>query len=146
MAQKRKSSLNKRTVHYPGKVDLTNFGKGPVKWLTIQQRGTREIVMFFGYETPTRFIGIRPADMVRAPCTHCGQTPFATYTAKSQERPHVCPGFIGRDSVGYEVPCANGTEAHVCTGQPSMSWHGVSHWLRPEWEILNYEQYHTRND
>src|SRR5262245_28765750 len=139
MAQ-RKSARAQRTVHYPGKPDLANYGQGPARWRLIERIGTDETLTIFGYESHRDYIGIPPADMGRAPCSHCGQLAFQRFTGTTaeilvskHEIIHTCPGFLGRDSLGVEVPCPEGHE-HVCTGKPSMSWHGVSRYPRTEWK------------
>lgn len=140
------SRKSQRTIHYPGQPDLDRYHQGPARWRRLRQKeGDTEIIVY-GYEAGNKFVGIPPTDMNRAPCSHCGQLAFARFahdTAagvlldKDNAIVHTCPGFLGRDSRGEEVPCPQG-QAHVCTGKPSMSWHGVSFYPWYDWKEVTW--------
>lgn len=133
----------KRTVQAPGKVDFDKLGVAPpenIRWRVLRNYKTRSVIRMYGYCVSASglgpWVGYDETNLGQAPCTHCGFIAFEKwrFSSESTRLLHVCPGhFAGLDSSGNRVPCnfdgvTNDDGGHVCSGKPSMSWHGVKRW------------------
>lgn len=110
------------------------------RWRALRHNQTKEIVRVFAYSArpPNRgpWVGYDSALMPQAPCTHCGRAAFDRPLAASFL--HLCKGYyVGRESESCAYDgLRNDDGEHVCTGIPSMSWHGVKRWSETEWSEI----------
>lgn len=131
---RRKNPLTRRTEKRGagGSVDYDHLGP-PLKkerWYTLRARDGKT-VQIYGYRSPLGWTGYDREGLLDAPCSHCGRVGLSL-------SPHICRGYwIGRENepCAYDGMKANNGE-HVCSGMPSMAWHGVKVWKREGWSEI----------
>ncbi len=148
---------NRKRTKNPGAGGQVDFDavapEMPVKgsfgyWRVLRNRKSGVILKIFGYAiTPVNgpWVGYTEITLNQAPCEHCGRKGHL-------DRLHVCPGFYlpgptgdpGPPVCNYDGMKTNDGE-HVCTGRPSMSFHGLSRFSSEEWTemIVNHPSLKT---
>lgn len=106
-------------------VNIDAIGRPNVRWRQLVSREGATLAIL-GYQGGTserpRWFGYTRERLAEAPCNHCGQVGVFFLPPKT----HTCPAVYD----GVTLPCQR---PHECTGQVSMSWHGVGVYAPAEW-------------